>query len=159
MKKAINILTYLGTLILFWFTIEKNCMPHLFVFLIIAFGVYSYYSIMKSIKISATIENGLRLKKMNISFYTYLILFFLLKEVILNGFDDLYFITILILLGVVLNLESYLEKKYQKIAFYIEGHTLFYNATFPLERNIKELIALNFHSIGNYFVLVFENQS
>ena len=96
---------------------------------------------------------------MNISFYSYLILFFLLKEVILNGFDDLYFITILILLGIVLNLESYLEKKYQKIAFYIEGHTLFYNATFPLERNIKELIAVNFHSIGNYFVLVFENQS
>ncbi len=159
MKKAIDVLSYLGTLILFWFTIEKNYMPHLFVFLIIAFGVYSYYSIMKSIKISTTIENGLRLKKMNISFYSYLILFFLLKEVILNGFDDLYFITIVILLGIVLNLESYLEKKYQKIAFYIEGHTLFYNATFPLERNIKELIAVKFRSIGNYFVLVFENQS
>jgi hypothetical protein len=56
-------------------------------------------------KISTTIENGLRLKKMNISFYSYLFLFFLLKELILNGFDDLYFITILILLGIVLNLE------------------------------------------------------
>jgi hypothetical protein len=56
-------------------------------------------------KISTTIENGLRLKKMNFSFYSYLFLFFLLKELILNGFDDLYFITILILLGIVLNLE------------------------------------------------------
>lgn len=32
-------------------------------------------------KISTTIENGLRLKKMNISFYSYLFLFFSFKRI------------------------------------------------------------------------------
>ena len=114
---------------------------------------------MKSIKISTSINDGLRVKKMTFSFNSYFILFLLIIN-LFSGFGvNFYFIIVLTLLEIIFILDSFLEKKYQKIAIYIEGHTLFYNATFPLERNIKELIAVNFHSIGNYFVLVFENQS
>ncbi|WP_298393298.1 hypothetical protein [Flavobacterium sp.] len=159
MKKAINILINIGALIFLWCIIEWNYMPYLFVFVLIAIAIYNYKSAMKSIKISSTISDGLRSKKMNISLFTYLILFFLIKELYQNGFADLYYLTILLLLGLICNIESYLNNKHQKIVFYIEGHKLHSNETFPSERNIQELIAVNFHFVGNYYVLVFENKS
>lgn len=159
MKKAITLLLEICVLILFWSLIDTKYTPHLFIFILIAILVYSYYSIMKSIKISTSINDGLKVKKMTFSFNSYLILFLLIINLFSGSGVNFYFIIVLTLLEIIFILDSFLEKKYQKIAFYFEGHTLFYNATFPLERNIKELIAINFHSIGNYFVLVFENQS
>jgi len=159
MKKAINLLLYIGSLILLWFTIEMNYMPQFFIALLIAFGIYRYYSTMKSIKSSSKRNDGLRVKKMTFNLYSFFILFLLVKELFFSDLADVYFVIILSLLEIVIILESYLEKKHQKIVFYIENQTLYYNAITPLERNLEKLIALNFHSIGNYFVLVFEKQS
>ncbi|MEC4003756.1 hypothetical protein OX283_003740 [Flavobacterium sp. SUN052] len=159
MKRIFNLLLNIGTLILLWFVIEKNYMPQFFSIILIAFGIYRYYSIMKSIKINSAFENGLRVKKINLNFYFYFIIFLLIRELFLNSFTNLYLVIIIVLFGIIIILESYLEMKYQKILLKIEENRLLYFKNETTVRDIYELKAITFHSVGNYFVLIFDNKS
>lgn len=158
MKKNVISLFSLIALIIFSGVIDTKYKPYVFLLLIVAYLIYSLYSTLKSIKESNKNQVGLRIKKMTFSFYFYLFLFLIIRELIFSEAIDFYFLTIFCLFELIFTLESYLEKKYQKNLFYIDDSSLIYNSIYPTKRNIKKLKAINFHAMGNYFALVFEDE-
>ncbi len=133
--------------------------PYIIVALTLLYGLHSVYSTIKSIKKGKEFDKALRVKKMSLGFYFYLLLILIIRELFLSESIDKYYLTFFCLIEITQVLESYLDKKHQKILFAIDNNTLVCNyGYFTTTRTISELKAITFHAVGNYFALVFEKE-